>query len=306
MKRHGLSMSNKKAITGLLFISPFIIGFVAFYLRGLAQTVMFSFSELTRLDEGGFTTTFVGWKNYIFALTEHADFKQRLVESTYNMWIDVVLVIFFSLFIAILLNQKFRGRTLARAIFFLPVILNSQAISEAMDMARALMMGGGNPASPTIMDATTGAAGSVNIQYYINLLGDLAIPRQALDYIVGAVDRINTIITASGVQIVIFIAALQSVPGSLYEVSRIEGATAYETFWKVTFPMVAPLIVTNIVYTVVDSFVNSDIMQLSNDTIFNDHNYGLSSVFGLISMLVVCATLMLVTTIISKRTFYQN
>ncbi|GHV32552.1 lactose ABC transporter permease [Clostridia bacterium] len=303
-KKH-LSMGAKKAITGLLFISPFIIGFIAFYLQGLIQTIRFSFSEIKMLDQGGYSTTFVGLKNYIFALAEHADFKQTLVTSVGNIWLDVFLIIFFSLFMAILLNQKFKGRTIARAIFFLPVIFNSEAISSAMDLARAMMMGGMSPASDAVMEAS-GAGSSVNITYYINMLGDLAIPRVALDYIIGAVERINNIITSSGVQIVIFIAALQSIPGALYEVSRIEGATTYETFWKVTFPLVAPLIVTNIVYTVVDSFVKSDVVQLSYDTIFSNHDYGLGSVFSLLSMLLVCALLILVSTIISKRTFYQN
>ena len=146
----------------------------------------------------------------------------------------------------------------------------------------------------------------MGIDYYINLFGNLMISRDMLEYIVGAVSRITSIVSASGVQIVIFIAALQSIPSSLYEVAKIEGATGYETFWKVTFPMVMPHIITNVVYTVVDSFVSSDVVNLAYETAFTEFNYGLSSVFSLVSTVVTCLILVLVCGFISKRTFYYN
>ena len=132
------------------------------------------------------------------------------------------------------------------------------------------------------------------------------MPDKLLDYIVAAVARINDIISASGVQIIKFIAALQSIPGSMYEVAKIEGATAYETFWKVTFPMVMPHIITNVVYTVVDNFAKSDVVQLAYDTCFNEINYGLSSTMSLVSTVIVCLILVLVCGFIQKRTFYYN
>ena len=119
-------------------------------------------------------------------------------------------------------------------------------------------------------------------------------------------DRISDIINASGVQIIIFIAALQSIPESMYEVAKIEGSTAYETFWKVTFPLVMPHIVTNVVYTVVDSFTQSEVVELAYDTAFTEMNYGLSSVFSLVSTVVTCLILVIVCRFIQKRTFYYN
>jgi len=299
-------ISTKKKLTGLLFVSPFIIGFVAFYLRSLFLTVQFSLSDIT-LGQGGlagYSLSFAGLRHYLFALVEHGTFQQDLTVSILDMMIDVPLIIFLSLFMALLLNQQFKGRTMARAIFFFPVILNSEAIAAAIAMARAMMMGGMNPVSADIVQATS--SGSVNIGYYLYMLRELQLPASLLDYVVGAVTRINHIITASGVQLVIFIAALQSISPSLYEVAKIEGATPYETFWKVTFPMVSPLIVTNVVYTVVDSFVRSQVVTLSYRTIFEFHNYSLGSVFSLLSMLVVCLLLLIVSTIISKRAYYHN
>ena len=146
----------------------------------------------------------------------------------------------------------------------------------------------------------------VDVAYFIELFKNLAMPDKLLDYIVAAVARINDIISASGVQIIIFIAALQSIPGSMYEVAKIEGATAYETFWKVTFPMVMPHIITNVVYTVVDNFAQSDVVQLAYDTCFNEINYGLSSTMSFVSTVIVCVILVLVCGFIQKRTFYYN
>ncbi len=127
-----------------------------------------------------------------------------------------------------------------------------------------------------------------------------------LDYVVGAVTRVTEIISASGVQLIIFIAALQSIPGSMYEVAKIEGATAYETFWKVTFPMVMPHIITNFVYTVVDKFADSEIIELAYKTTFDNFDYGLGSAMSMVSTVIVCAILFLVVAIIQKRTFYYN
>lgn len=154
--------------------------------------------------------------------------------------------------------------------------------------------------------AAEATSAGVDVGYYIGLFTDLAMPETVLDYLVAAVSRINSIITASGVQIVIFLAALQSIPGSMYEVAKIEGATAYETFWKVTFPMVMPHIITNVVYTVIDGFADSQVVTLAYDTAFTDFNYGLSSVFSLVSTAVTCLILVLIVGYIQKRTFYYN
>jgi ABC-type sugar transport system permease subunit len=306
MKKRRLTLAQKKSLKGLLFVSPFIVGFTVFYLYSLIRTIMFSFSD-TIMAEGaaaGHTLEFSGFKNIRFALFEHGSFTQDLTTSILNMGVDVLLILFFSLFMAILLNQKFRGRTLARAIFFLPVILNSEAIDASIQMARAMMMGGMSPVSADILE-TAGGSG-VNLMYYIYMFRELGLPMGLIDYVVGAVTRISLIITSSGVQMIIFIAALQSIAPSLYEVAKIEGATTYETFWKVTFPMVSPLIITNVVYTVVDSFIRSDVVRLSYSTIFTLHNFSLGSVFSLLSMLLVCLLLFATCAIISKRTYYHN
>ena len=298
------SLSQRRAMKGFIFILPWLIGFIWFYVRSLVMTVQFSFSEMTVNPGGGYSLNFVGVNNFIYAFRAHATYKQVLTTSIGNMLIDVPLITFFSLFMAMLLNRKFKGRTLVRAIFFLPVILNSDAISAAMDLARSMMSGGISNSASELAEAAAGSG--VSVEYYIQMFTSLGLPETIIEYISGAVGRISDIINASGVQIIIFIAALQSIPGSMYEVAKIEGATAYETFWKVTFPMVMPHIITNVVYTVVDSFTRSDVVELAYTTAFKYFNYGLSSVFSLVSTIITCLILVIVCRLIQKRTFYYN
>lgn len=303
-KRKKRSLSQRRAIKGFLFITPWLIGFIWFYARSLFMTIQFSFSEMVVNPGGGYTLDFVWLDNFIYAFRAHATYKQVLTTSVGNMLVDVPLITFFSLFMAMLLNRKFRGRTLVRAIFFLPVILNAEAIVDAIGLSRVMMSGGISSASA---EMAAGASSGMSIEYYIQMFSSLGLPEVLIEYISGAVSRISDIINASGVQIIIFIAALQSIPGSMYEVAKIEGATAYETFWKVTFPMVMPHIITNIVYTVVDSFAKSDVIELAYDTAFGPQmNYGLSSVFSLVSTVVTCLILVIVCGLIQKRTFYYN
>ena len=304
-KKKKLTLLQKRSLMGYLFVLPWVVGFLVFYVRSLVMTGQFAFSNMT-IDalKGGYTLDFVGIENFRYAFTVHPTFKQELTKSVMNMLIDVPLITFFSLFMAMLLNKKFPGRFFVRAIFFLPIILNSGAISEAMDLSMKMMNGG--VSTQVAEAATAGNTMALDVDYLVSMFMSLGLPASVLDYIDSAVARINDIIAASGVQIIIFIAALQSIPGSMYEVAKIEGATGYETFWKVTFPMVMPHIITNVVFTIVDSFTESSVVDLAYDVAFTQYNYGLSSVFSLVSTVITCVILVAICGFIQKRTFYYN
>ena len=305
-KKKKLTLLQKRSLMGILFIMPWFVGFLVFYVRSLFMTGQFAFSTLS-MDtvNGGYMLEPAGWENFRYALRVHASFKQVLTTSVLNMVIDVPLITFFSLFMAMLLNKKFPGRGLVRAIFFLPIILNSGAISDAMNLS-ATMMNGGISTQAAETAATAGETMAFSVDYLIDMFMSLGLPASIMDYIVAAVARINDIIAASGVQIILFIAALQSIPGSMYEVAKIEGATGYETFWKVTFPMVMPHIITCVVFTIVDSFTESEVVDLAYTVAFDQFNYGLSSVFSLLSTIITCIILVVVCGAIQKRTFYYN
>lgn len=299
MKR--LTLRQKKAITGLLFIAPWLVGFIVYYINSIFLAVKFSLSKIEIAEAGGYTASFIGFRNFRYALLEHAEFNQIFVDSLIDILIDVPFIIFFSLFIAILLNTRFRGRGLVRLIYFIPILLGSGAIVETLELATQNIQGG---ASAMFSEFTT--ATGVNVDYIFYLFIDFGLPMGLVDYIIDLVSRIYEVVRASSVQIIIFLAALQSISPSLYEVSKIEGATAYETFWKVTFPMVTPLILTNVVYTIIDGYANSEVVDIAYDTAFTMYNYGLSSAMSVLSTIVMCVILTFVCMLISKRTFYYN
>lgn len=302
MKKRKMSLRKKDALTGLVFISPWLIGFVWFFAKGIVMAVEFAFSKMTLLDNGGYTLDFVGWDNFKYAFLEDSTFNQVLVSSLTDTLIDVPLIIFFSLLIAILLNGKFKGRTLARAILFLPIIMNAGAVRTSLQEAMTAASGGITAVASTVSSSGAG----MNIEYYISLFTTLGVPSGLLEYLVVAVSRIFSIVQLSAVQIIIFIAALQSISGSLYEVAKIEGATAYETFWKVTLPMVSPLILTNVVYTIVDSFIDSSVVEKAYAMAFTNFNWGISVAMSLSSSILLCIILLSVGIILSKKTFYYN
>lgn len=305
MKKKRLTLRQKRAITGLLFISPWLIGFLIYYLRSIIQTAQFSFYDIEIAPTGGLAKTFVGWDNYVYMFTQFSlysrTFNQIAVDSIRDILIDFLFITFFSLFIAILLNNKFKGRTLVRAIFFLPVLLGSGAIADSLSQAVQAIQGG---AAASIEELAQESG--LNTDYYLSIFLDMGIPDNMMNYIIGLLGRIFSIVSASSVQIIIFIAALQSVPSSLYEVSKIEGATSYETFWKVTFPMVSPLILTNVVYTIIDAFASSNLADLAFTQAFTNFEFGYSAVISIVATIAISIILAVVSGIINLFIFYYD
>ena len=140
LTRRPLSMRKKRAITGYLFILPFLIGFFAFVAGPLITSLRMSFSCVSRDSASGFTLKYIGIGNYLKALTIDKDFNRLLWESVKSLLVDVPCIILFSLIIAVLLNRKFPGRSAVRAIFFMPVILASGVVL-GMEKSNTLLNG---------------------------------------------------------------------------------------------------------------------------------------------------------------------
>lgn len=299
MRTIRLSLKSRRSLLGLAFISPWLLGFIFLFVTPLLQSIRFSLSNLS-VAPGGYVLDFVGLRNFKDALLVDATYNRILVDSVGAMLLNVPMILFFSLFTATLLNQKFRGRTMARAIFFLPVILASSAVAAAESAGLINLMG-----DASAVDASADGGASFNVVSIVRMLADVGLPMAYVDYIVEAIMRIYEIISSSGVQILIFLAALQSVPGSMYEVAKIEGATAYESFWKITFPMVSPLILTNVIYTIIDSFAGSPVTQAIYQTAFKTQNFGLSSAMSWLYTLVIGLVLIVVGWVLSRRVHYN-
>ncbi len=256
-----LTYRRRQAIWGMVFIIPLIIGFIYFFLFPFITTIVFSFSNIYRTTPNQYTshvygavTEWVGFDNYRFVWSVHASFKETLWSVFKSTLVNTLMILVFSLIIAVVLNSKFRGRAFVRAIFFMPVIFNSQAVDAATSAGTALT------------DAMEKAGQDVftTMFNFSDFLTAANVPSTAVNFLTNAAKNIFDVISYSGVQILIFLSGIQSVSKQLYEAAKIEGATQYEIFWKITFPMVSPLMLTAGVYTVVDSFLRSDLLRLMN------------------------------------------
>lgn len=280
-----------------MFALPFVIGFCAFFLYPLVQSVVFSLNDMEILPSG-YALSFTGLANYRDALFRHDTYVRTFTETISAMLINVPLILMFSFFIATLLNQEFKGRLIARVVFFLPVILSSGVVLtwERTDF----MM--------VALQSAEGEGTLMNNPEILSFLYDLALPMELVDYIVAALNRLPDIIRSSGVQILIFLAGLQSIPSALYEASSIEGATSWESFWKITFPMMSPLILTNVVYTVVYTLTTADnpLIGMIRDTAFGGMGFGVSSAMSWMYFLSIFVILAIAVGVLSRWVFYQE
>jgi len=298
-----LTLRGKDAVAGYLFILPFFVGFFGVFLNMLIKSISFSFSNMEVTSSGYVLSKAAnnGFEHYIRALTIDPNFNLSLGNSIWNMVITVPLIIIFSYFTANLLNQKFKGRALARSIFFFPVILTSGIIL-------------GIEQSDLLVSTLTAAseAGNENVESFINMADFLMrytnLPRSIVMFLSNAVTGIYDIVIASGVQILVFLAGLQSISPSLFEASNMEGATGWENFWKITFPMISPLILVNSLYTIIDSFTSAgnEMMSTIKNTIFAEVKYGYGSAMAWIYFLTIAIILVIVGNIISKKVFYYD
>lgn len=304
-KRHR-NLRRRNAIAGYLFVSPFIIGFVAFLLKPMYESFKMSLCDVivnanSKVGEP-FNMTFISdlkSTNYYKAFFIDPEYKNLLVETLKDMAIQVPSILVFSFFVALLLNQKFKGRGFVRAVFFLPVILAS-GILVGLETDNVLMSG-----MKDVIAESSNATITVTLQEILSTTG---IGGKILDPVFTIIDSVYDIALASGIQIIIFISGLQTVSPSMYEAAKIEGCSAWESFWKITFPMVSSMILVNLVYSVVDFFMRTDneAMELITEKINPGMNYGLGSAMAWSYFLIVAVVLGILAAIISKKVYYYE
>ncbi|TCM99676.1 ABC-type sugar transport system permease subunit [Paenibacillus sp. BK033] len=290
--------AEQKALLGFLFVLPWLLGFILFFIIPLVNSFRYSLSKI-EANSSGIKISYIGFENYINALTVNTSFNRTLTEAILNMVVNVPLIVIFSLFLAVLLNQKFIGRSIARSIFFLPVILASGVIMtlETSSLVQA------------VNDQNQGSGGAIHALGAYELAGlmmDAGVSESVVNYLTGAVERIYQIVSQSGVQILIFLAGIQTISPQLYEASKMEGATGYEAFWKITFPMVSPLILVNMIYTIIDSFSRNGMTDLIKETGFTNFDFGLSSAMAWLYFVSIMLILLISSYIVSKKVFYQE
>ncbi len=292
-------LQRRKAIAGYLFITPFIIGFLMFMVKPLFQSLWMSVCNVT-LSAEGFQMKFDGLVNYNRAFFVDIDFNRLLTEELSEMMIKTLAIMVYSFFIALILNQKFRGRGLVRAVFFLPVIMASGVILN-IDYDNALM----NNMQSTIIEENKFANVSDLIEDILDALG---MGRSITNIVYTLVDSIYDIAIASGIQIIIFISGLQTIPKAMYEAADIEGCTAWEKLWKITFPMISPLFLVNWVYTIIDFCMRSDntVMEKIQQAMTVNLQYDFASAMAWAYFAIIAAILGVTSFIISKVVYYYD
>ena len=298
MKKRTVGLTSRRAMYGYIFILPFILGFIFFMVKPLAQSLKMSFCDVV-ISNQGFTMSLNHLANYKRALLIDPEFNRLLTESVTTMIYRSLATIVFSFFVALILNQKFKGRTLARSIFFLAVILSSGVLvgleynNTLMQQLKATIEEAGNTNSITevleqILVSNTGGINATSTKLF-NILFEI-------------IDSIYDVAMASGIQIIIFLSGLQNISPSMYEAAQMEGCTSWESLWKITVPMVSPLMLVCWVYTIVDFFMKTDnqVMSKINDQMVIQLNYGFSSAMAWIYFLVCMALIGISSLIISK------
>ena len=296
--RRPASLEKRKARAGYVFVLPFLLGIVLIYLPILIDSLWFSFVASESAGGGEYVYVFKGLEYYQYAFTGSPDFVSKLLSGLQQLIFEVPAVIIFSLFIAVVLNQKMLGRAAFRAIFFVPVIISTGLMDSinGKDIASSEMSGG--------IDDGSGGAGLINVMQVENLFRSMAIGGELVGYVVQLVNDIYNIINYSGVQMLIFLAGLQSISDSIYEACRIDGATGWETFWKITFPMISPMILVNAVYTVIDSFTRSS--NVTMNFIKGVSDISKSSAMYWIYFISVILIIAVVAGVASTFIFYQR
>ena len=307
-RRKSASLDKRKARGGWIFVLPFVIGFVLIYLPIVVDSIKFSFHQIKMIGgAAGYQLIPVGWENYRSALLDDTVFVETLVAGVKTLIFDIPMILIFSLFMAVLLNQKMAGRAAFRAILFLPVIVTTGCIAAWQDNSAAIDNMGGTAGIDDGSGSST-ASEIVSTMDIERMFSGMAIGQGLVDYVAQAINNIYDIANRSGVQILIFLAGLQSISPAIYESVQIDGATAWETFWKITFPMISPMILVNAVYTVIDSFTaqSNQVMSYINKIYEGSNGDVLSSAMSWIYFLIVILILAIVAAICSAFVFYQR
>ena len=297
-----VGLTSRRALYGYLFILPFILGFIFFMLKPLCESFLMALNEVT-LNKEGFQMEWNDYYNIKRAFTIDPEFNRMLFNGTIAMLYRAIATIVFSFFVALLLNQKFKGRALARSIFFLAVILSS-GVLVGLESSNTLMA----QLKDTIEEQ--GNANTITRLLERILVSDTAgvegISGKVFKTVFEIIDSIYDVAMASGIQIIIFISGLQNISPSMYEAAQMEGCTSWESLWKITVPMISPLLLVNWIYTIIDFFMKSDnelMMKIRNEMVLQ-LDFGFSSAMAWIYF-VACMLIIGISSLIISKVVYN-
>lgn len=289
---------KRKGLYGYGFIALWFVGTLIWFVYPLLNSLMYSFMEV-RPETGGMQGTWVGLDNYIYVFTGDQNYAKYLVTVLGQTALETPLILIFSLFIAVILNQKFKGRAFVRAVFFLPVIIATGPVYNIIN--------------GDISKSGASSAGQFSTMFSTDLMGDLfqflgiyGLNEHVQTMVENVSNNIFGIVWNAGIQILIFLAALQNIPVSAKEAAQMEGATAWEYFWKITLPYVSPMILACLIFTVIDSFTAPDNLVMGRVLdMQKDWQYGHAAAMAWVYFAIVLAAVGVITLIMNEFIYYE-
>ena len=297
-----MDFSKKTALWGFIFLLPWLIGLIFFFIRPLVNTLWYSLCHMEMVN-GKFSGTFIGIENFKWVLGVNADYTRHLAEAFTQMAKEVPFQIFVALFIAMLLNGEYKGRGFFRAVFVIPIILATGIATFTLAEVKTL---------------TTETTESVmNMKWLEDLVINSGIPEELTTLLVTYVKNIFDVVTTCGVQILLFLSGLQAISPTLYEVAKMEGCTQFETFCKITLPMVSPTILVCLVYSIAESFAHATVTVGETTKAFSTYiqeitftgaaeYYGYGAAMSFIYFAATLVTVGVGCGIVSKGGFYYD
>lgn len=280
---------------GLIFVSPWIIGMLMFFVIPVIKSVIYSFSKVS-VYSGDIEMSFIGLANFRKILISDPHYIDQLVSSVSPLIYSLPIIILLSMVLAILLNQKFKGRLFFRALYFLPVIVATGAVIEYLFQTTR-----GGLTSIGVSDSFS--AGMIDISEIVEQLG---FSGKTAEYIMTVINRIFDLIWSCGIQTVLFLAGLQSIPSSIYEASKVEGANKWEEFWFITFPSLSRITLLVLVFTMIELITDerTELVSRVYDTM-QTAVYDLSSAmiwfYFLVSGVIMAVIVILYNRLLMKR-----
>lgn len=299
MKKLHMSYEKKKGLYGYGFIALWFVGALMFFIIPVFKSFYYSFNDVTP-ETGYLLTKWAGVANYKRAFMTDPTFRQYLVDALKDMAFNLPVIIIFSMFVAIIINQKFRGRTFARAVFFLPVII-------ATGPVYAIITGNLETSGNSSAEQFSTMFETDMVDQLLEFVGIYGFGSTFTDMLTELTSDILNLVWKCGIQIIIFLSALQGIPTSAKEAAAIEGATSWEFFWKITLPYVSPMILVNIVYTVIDAFTDptNEVMARVLE-VQSDWQYGYSAAMAWSYFGIILVALGIIFAIMKNIVWYDD
>lgn len=282
------SLERIRNRAGYTFVAHWILGLLLFFIIPLITSIYYAFNNVT-IAVGEVQKEFVGIKHFDTLITGDPNYIDNLSESIGMMFYSLPIIMALSLILAVLLNQKFKGRTVFRAIFFIPIIIANSVVMDQLNSEFVKL---------PLFSSGTEAESLIN---YPEIIQGLGVPEQISPILTFLLSNTINLIWKCGVQTVLFLAGLQSISASMYEVSKIEGANKWEEFWLITVPSLRHIISLVMIYTMIELFVSLD-----NKLVFDAYQKIIAQDFGLSSAMLWIYFIIVLAIIGTVYVLYQR